>query len=171
MKPQVHATGLTQSPIPSGRFGEGASSLEPGLDEREMVINFGPQHPAMHGTLRMVLTLDGEKVKSAVPEIGYLHTGFEKLAEYRTYKEACDSLEQRAARYGQQGWIGIVMAYWPHPLGNRNAPGDPVTDAPGHGENTTAVCRELKHVDRVVRQRGKYSRPADAARPCSRPPT
>ena len=79
---------------------------------------------------------------------------------YRTYKEACDSLEQRAARYGQQGWIGIVLAYGTHPLGNRNAPGDPVTDAPGHGENTAAVCRELKHVYRVVRHRRKYRRPA-----------
>ena len=54
-------------------FGERAISLEPGLDEKEMVINFGPQHPACHGTLRMVMTLDGEKVageRSATSEKG-----------------------------------------------------------------------------------------------------
>jgi NADH-quinone oxidoreductase subunit D len=44
-------------------------------------LNFGPQHPATHTTLRLVLTLDGEKVVDAVPHIGYLHSGFEKLGE------------------------------------------------------------------------------------------
>src|SRR5947207_9894656 len=44
-------------------------------------LNFGPQHPATHTTLRLVLTLDGEKVVKAVPDIGYLHSGFEKLGE------------------------------------------------------------------------------------------
>lgn len=44
-------------------------------------LNFGPQHPATHTTLRLILTLDGEKVVKAVPDIGYLHSGFEKLGE------------------------------------------------------------------------------------------
>ena len=44
-------------------------------------LNFGPQHPATHTTLRLVLTLDGETVVKAVPDIGYLHCGFEKLGE------------------------------------------------------------------------------------------
>ncbi len=44
-------------------------------------LNFGPQHPATHTTLRLVLTLDGETVVKAVPDIGYLHSGFEKLGE------------------------------------------------------------------------------------------
>src|ERR1700685_4249076 len=42
-------------------------------------LNFGPQHPATHTTLRLILTLDGETVVKAVPDIGYLHSGFEKL--------------------------------------------------------------------------------------------
>ena len=46
-----------------------------------MDLNFGPQHPATHTTLRLILTLDGEKVLKAVPHIGYLHSGFEKLGE------------------------------------------------------------------------------------------
>jgi NADH-quinone oxidoreductase subunit D len=51
--------------------------------EREYLwtLNFGPQHPATHTTLRLVLTLDGETVVDAVPHIGYLHSGFEKLGE------------------------------------------------------------------------------------------
>lgn len=68
-------------------FGERAISFEPGLQEKEMIISMGPQHPATHGTMRLVLTLDGEKVRDLAPEIGFLHTGFEKLAEYRTYNQ------------------------------------------------------------------------------------
>src|SRR6476646_7842582 len=44
-------------------------------------LNFGPQHPATHTTLRLILTLDGETVIKSVPDIGYLHSGFEKLGE------------------------------------------------------------------------------------------
>src|SRR5438477_404806 len=44
-------------------------------------LNFGPQHPATHTTLRLILTLDGERIVKAVPDIGYLHSGFEKLGE------------------------------------------------------------------------------------------
>src|SRR3954447_13275061 len=44
-------------------------------------LNFGPQHPATHTTLRLILTLDGETIVNAVPDLGYLHSGFEKLGE------------------------------------------------------------------------------------------
>src|SRR6266699_7197334 len=50
-------------------------------------LNFGPQHPATHTTLRLILTLDGEKVIKAVPDIGYLHSGFEKLGEDLDYNQ------------------------------------------------------------------------------------
>ncbi len=54
----------------------------PGMESEYLwTLNFGPQHPATHTTLRLVLTLDGERVLHAVPDIGYLHSGFEKLAE------------------------------------------------------------------------------------------
>jgi NADH-quinone oxidoreductase subunit D len=53
-----------------------------------MTINMGPQHPATHGVLRMVLELDGEIIKKSEPFIGYLHRGVEKLAEARTYHQA-----------------------------------------------------------------------------------
>jgi len=55
---------------------------------RNMTINFGPQHPAAHGVLRLILELDGEKVLRADPHIGLLHRGTEKLIEYKTYTQA-----------------------------------------------------------------------------------
>src|SRR5215218_10232682 len=50
-------------------------------------LNFGPQHPATHTTLRLVLTLDGETVVKAVPDIGFLHSGFEKLGEHLDFNQ------------------------------------------------------------------------------------
>ena len=50
---------------------------------KHFTINFGPQHPAAHGVLRLVLELDGEVVKKADPHIGLLHRGTEKLIEYK----------------------------------------------------------------------------------------
>jgi NADH-quinone oxidoreductase subunit D len=50
-------------------------------------LNFGPQHPATHTTLRLILTIDGETVVKAVPDIGYLHSGFEKLGEHLDYNQ------------------------------------------------------------------------------------
>lgn len=55
---------------------------------KNFTINFGPQHPAAHGVLRLILELDGEVVKRADPHIGLLHRGTEKLIEYKTYLQA-----------------------------------------------------------------------------------
>jgi NADH-quinone oxidoreductase subunit D len=57
-------------------------------DKRTHTMNFGPQHPAAHGVLRLVLELDGEVVERADPHIGLLHRGTEKLIEYKTYMQA-----------------------------------------------------------------------------------
>ncbi|HRK18456.1 MAG TPA: NADH-quinone oxidoreductase subunit D [Hyphomicrobiaceae bacterium] len=57
-------------------------------DIRNFHINFGPQHPAAHGVLRLVLELDGEVVERVDPHIGLLHRGTEKLIEYKTYTQA-----------------------------------------------------------------------------------
>lgn len=51
------------------------------------ILNFGPQHPATHTTLRLVLELDGERIARATPHIGYLHSGFEKLGEHHDYNQ------------------------------------------------------------------------------------
>ena len=67
-----------------------ATSQEPLGQEFEtkyMRINVGPQHPSTHGVLRLVVDLDGERVAKIVPQIGYLHSGFEKTMENRTYQQ------------------------------------------------------------------------------------
>ena len=66
-----------------------APTMPPDAPDQEYhwTLNFGPQHPATHTTLRLVLTLDGEKVLNAVPHIGYLHSGFEKLAEHLDFNQ------------------------------------------------------------------------------------
>lgn len=58
-----------------------------GLHGEIMTLNVGPQHPSTHGVLRVVVDMEGEKVVRAVPHIGYLHTGFEKNMEFRTYQQ------------------------------------------------------------------------------------
>src|SRR5437016_12209443 len=55
--------------------------------DTQMTISMGPQHPSTHGVLRLELVLDGEMVVKATPDIGYLHTGMEKLFEYRKYQQ------------------------------------------------------------------------------------
>jgi len=55
---------------------------------KNLTLNFGPQHPAAHGVLRLVLELDGEVIQRADPHIGLLHRGTEKLIEYKTYMQA-----------------------------------------------------------------------------------
>ena len=62
--------------IPAGEF-----------QTEEMILNIGPQHPATHGVLRIVIELDGEVIKRAEPVIGYMHRGAEKLAEYRDARQ------------------------------------------------------------------------------------
>ncbi len=57
------------------------------LEGVPMLINMGPQHPATHGVLRLVLQLDGERILKCIPHIGYLHTGFEKTCEFREWNQ------------------------------------------------------------------------------------
>lgn len=66
---------------------EGADweSLDDAIGESTLTINMGPQHPSTHGVLRLVLELEGETVTKLTPVIGYLHTGIEKNAEFRTW--------------------------------------------------------------------------------------
>src|SRR5258708_12137424 len=57
------------------------------FDVHEMEVNFGPQHPSTHGVLRVLLKIDGERIVSAKPIIGYLHRGTEKLFEHMAYPQ------------------------------------------------------------------------------------
>jgi NADH-quinone oxidoreductase subunit D len=80
-------------------------------ERRQMMeINLGPQHPATHGVLRMVLTLDGERVIKAVPHIGYLHRGIEKLAENLEYFQITPLLDRLDYVANINNELSYVMA-------------------------------------------------------------
>ena len=79
--------------------------------ENEMILNMGPQHPATHGVLRLVLRLDGETVVACVPELGYLHRGYEKLAENMSYYEFIphtDRLDYISPMANNVAWVLAV---------------------------------------------------------------
>jgi NADH-quinone oxidoreductase subunit D len=74
-------------------------------------LNFGPQHPATHTTLRLVLKLDGERVIDAMPDIGYLHSGFEKIGEhlnYNQYVTVTDRMNYISPMTNNVAWHGAV---------------------------------------------------------------
>ena len=74
-------------------------------------LNFGPQHPATHTTLRLVLKLDGERVVDAIPDIGFLHSGFEKLGEhldYNQYVTITDRMNYLSPVANNVAWHGTV---------------------------------------------------------------
>ncbi|MDA7981031.1 MAG: NADH-quinone oxidoreductase subunit D [Alphaproteobacteria bacterium] len=75
---------------------------------RSLSLNFGPQHPAAHGVLRMVLDLDGEVIERAEPHIGLLHRGTEKLIEHKTYLQALpyfDRLDYVSPMNQEHAWV------------------------------------------------------------------
>jgi NADH dehydrogenase I D subunit len=61
--------------------------VPPGMSRENMIINMGPHHPSTHGVLRLVVELDGESVLKVDPDLGYLHSGFEKTGENKRYKD------------------------------------------------------------------------------------
>src|SRR5215208_3772697 len=74
-------------------------------------LNFGPQHPATHTTLRLILTLDGETIVKAVPDIGYLHSGFEKLGEdldFNQYVTIVDRMNYISPFANECAWFTAI---------------------------------------------------------------
>ena len=81
---------MSLTPSPSRLSPPGPATLAPAKSSRQdylWTLNFGPQHPATHTTLRILLKLDGERVVDAIPDIGYLHSGFEKIGEHLDYNQ------------------------------------------------------------------------------------
>jgi len=79
----------------------------------EMILNMGPQHPSTHGVLRLVLHLDGELAVSVEPVLGYLHRGFEKLAENRTYLQymaMISRLDYLSGSFMEWGYVRSIEA-------------------------------------------------------------
>jgi NADH-quinone oxidoreductase subunit D len=84
--------------------------LEEGLLElpsEPMMLNMGPSHPAMHGTIRIVLELSGEMIQKADVQIGYLHRGFEKMCERGTWSQMRDSSPTMTRMYSAR--TGALM--------------------------------------------------------------
>jgi len=74
-------------------------------------INFGPQHPAAHGVLRLVLEMDGEVIERADPHVGLLHRGTEKLAEYKTFNQSIpymDRLDYMSMMCNEHGYVAAI---------------------------------------------------------------
>ena len=88
-------------------------ALDGGPEEKDYLwtLNFGPQHPATHTTLRLILSLDGETITKAVPDIGFLHSGFEKLGEdldYNQYVTIVDRMNYISPIYNEVAWFHSV---------------------------------------------------------------
>ena len=82
--------------------------LPPGMSLENMVINMGPHHPSTHGVLRLVVELDGETVVKIDPDLGYLHSGFEKTGENKRYKDFVyysDRMDYLSAMLNNFGYV------------------------------------------------------------------
>ena len=84
--------------------------VEPELGGEHLLINMGPQHPATHGVLRLVVELDGETVVRVIPHVGYLHSGFEKLGEYRHYNQIIPLTDRTDYLSPMANNVGIALA-------------------------------------------------------------
>jgi NADH-quinone oxidoreductase subunit D len=80
------------------------------FDTAEMSLSIGPAHPATHGVLRVVLEMDGERIREARPVIGYMHRGFEKLAEYRDYRQIMALTNRHDWLSGFCNELGVALA-------------------------------------------------------------
>ena len=88
-----------------------ANGSQQGITTQEMLLNMGPQHPATHGVLRMVLTLEGEKIVDCTLVIGYLHRGIEKILENRPYMGGIrymDNADYLAPMLNEIAYVGAV---------------------------------------------------------------
>src|SRR2546421_6726652 len=77
----------------------------------DMLLNMGPQHPSTHGVINFLVQTDGEVMKRAIPEVGYLHRSLEKIGErctYNGYMPYTDRVDYIAAMFANQGWAIAV---------------------------------------------------------------
>ncbi len=80
------------------------------IETQDMNLNIGPQHPATHGVLRVVVDLDGERIMRAQPVIGYMHRGFEKLAEARDYRQIIALVNRHDWLSAFNNELGVALA-------------------------------------------------------------
>ncbi len=107
-----------------------------GLATEEMTLNMGPQHPSTHGVLRFIVKADGEVMRCAIPDIGYLHRSIEKIAEkvgWHGFMPYTDRVDYVAAMTANQGWAMAAEA-----LGE--------IEVPKRGEYCRVVAAELSRI-------------------------
>jgi len=86
-----------------------APTLPAGMNRENMIINMGPHHPSTHGVLRLVVELDGENVVNIDPDLGYLHSGFEKTGETKRYKDFVYYTDRMDYLSGMSNNLGYVL--------------------------------------------------------------
>src|SRR5690606_745403 len=86
-RPDGTMAGMTTEPHSAGSLRELTVGTGAGLETTDLALTIGPHHPSTHGTLRLKLTVDGERVVSCAPVVGYMHRGAEKLFEVRDYRQ------------------------------------------------------------------------------------
>jgi NADH-quinone oxidoreductase subunit D len=102
---------VTERTIGIGAGAELVADGAPGdLSTQDMVLNIGPQHPSTHGVLRLRITLDGERIRSAEPVVGYMHRGAEKLFEVRDYRQIVVLANRHDWLSAFANELGVVLA-------------------------------------------------------------
>jgi NADH-quinone oxidoreductase subunit D len=109
------------------------------LETEGMTLNIGPQHPATHGTLRIIARLDGEQVIWAEPSAGYMHRGYEKLTEVRTYPQV-------TALVNRIDWLGSFANEVPFILAAEKLMG---VEAPSRAQYIRTILFELSRIANV----------------------
>jgi NADH-quinone oxidoreductase subunit D len=109
------------------------------LETEGMTLNIGPQHPATHGTLRIIARLDGEQVLWAEPSAGYMHRGYEKLTEVRTYPQV-------TALINRIDWLGSFANEVPFILAAEKLMG---VEAPPRAQHIRTILFELSRIANV----------------------
>ena len=110
------------------------------LETEGMTINLGPQHPATHGTLRIVATLDGERVVKADPVMGYMHRGYEKLVEVRSYPQVTTLINRI-------DWVGSFANEVPFILAAERLMD---IEAPERAQDIRTVLFELSRIANII---------------------
>jgi NADH-quinone oxidoreductase subunit D len=93
-----------------GQLVERTAGVGTGLATEDMILNIGPQHPSTHGVLRLRLVLDGERIVTAEPIVGYMHRGAEKLFEVRDYRQIVVLANRHDWLSAFSNELGVVMA-------------------------------------------------------------
>lgn len=109
------------------------------LETEGMTLNIGPQHPATHGTLRIIARLDGEQVVWAEPSAGYMHRGYEKLTEVRTYPQV-------TALVNRIDWLGSFANEVPFILAAEKLMG---VEVPARAQHIRTILFELSRIANV----------------------